>query len=138
MTIVCSCVETPGERLNISFALQRHNAFTAGVMVWGDFSRNIRSPLMSIRGTMTAQWYVHDIPQPHVLSLMQWLPGAIFQQNNARPHTIRVSHDCLRIVITLPLPARSAVLSPIELIWDHLGHQFGHPRSMNELEVMLQ
>ncbi|GFT87741.1 uncharacterized protein TNCV_4000931 [Trichonephila clavipes] len=35
---------------------------------------------------MTAQWYVHDILQPHVLPLMQQLPGASFQQDNARPH----------------------------------------------------
>ncbi|GFV69607.1 transposable element Tcb1 transposase [Trichonephila clavipes] len=33
---------------------------------------------------MTAQWYVHHILQPHVLLLMQRLPEAIFQQNNAR------------------------------------------------------
>ncbi|GFX81387.1 uncharacterized protein TNCV_142371 [Trichonephila clavipes] len=40
---------------------------------------------------MTTQRYVHDILQPHVLSLMQRLPGAIFQQDNARPHQARVS-----------------------------------------------
>ncbi|GFY23172.1 transposable element Tcb2 transposase [Trichonephila clavipes] len=51
---------------------------------------------------MTAQWYVYDILQPHVLPLMQRLPGAIFQQVSARPPTARVSQDCLRIVITLP------------------------------------
>ncbi|GFY06688.1 transposable element Tcb1 transposase [Trichonephila clavipes] len=61
-----------------------------------------RSPLVLIRGTMTVQRYVHDILQPHVLPLMQWLSGAIFQQDNARPHTARVSQDCLRTVTTLP------------------------------------
>ncbi|GFS93284.1 transposable element Tcb2 transposase [Trichonephila clavipes] len=45
--------------------------------------------------------------------------GAIFQQDNARPHTARVSQDCLRTVTTLPLPARFPDLSPIEHIWDH-------------------
>ncbi|GFT30074.1 transposable element Tcb2 transposase [Trichonephila clavipes] len=71
-----------------------------------------------IRGTMTAQWYVHDILQPHVLPLMQRLPGAIFQQDNARPHTERVSQDCIRTVTTLPWPAQSPDLSPMEHIWD--------------------
>ncbi|GFW08567.1 hypothetical protein TNCV_2775891 [Trichonephila clavipes] len=33
---------------------------------------------------MTAQRYVQDILQPHVLPLMQRLPGAIFQQDNAQ------------------------------------------------------
>ncbi|GFX43573.1 uncharacterized protein TNCV_510221 [Trichonephila clavipes] len=50
-----------------------------------------------------------------------------FQQDNARPHTARVSQDCLRTVITLPLPARSPDLSPIEHTWDHLGRRVGHP-----------
>ncbi|GFS48160.1 l-Fucosyltransferase [Trichonephila clavipes] len=63
--------------------------------------------------------HVHDILQPHVLSLM--LPGAIFQQDNARPHTTRVAQDCLRTVTTLPWPSRSPDLSPIEHIRDHLG-----------------
>ncbi|GFX80168.1 uncharacterized protein TNCV_2108121 [Trichonephila clavipes] len=84
-----------GERLNPAFALQRHTAPSAGVMVWGAIAYNTRSPLVLIHGTMTAQRYVHDILQPHVFPLMQWLPGAIFQQDNARPHTAKVSQDFL-------------------------------------------
>ncbi|GFY35137.1 hypothetical protein TNCV_5045121 [Trichonephila clavipes] len=38
---------------------------------------------------------------------MQRLPGAIFQQDNARPHMARVSQDCLRTVTTLSWPAPS-------------------------------
>ncbi|GFW60245.1 transposable element Tcb1 transposase [Trichonephila clavipes] len=88
---------------------------------------------------MTAQWYVHDILQPHVLPLMQRLPVAIFQQDNARPHSARVSQDYLRIVTTLPWPARSPDLSPIEPIWYHLGWRVGLPTSfLNELEARLQ
>ncbi|GFU62495.1 transposable element Tcb2 transposase [Trichonephila clavipes] len=79
-----------GERLNLAFALQRHITPTAGVMIWGAIAYNTRSPLVLIRFTMTAQRYVHDILQPHVLPLMQRLPGAIFQLDNARPHTARV------------------------------------------------
>ncbi|GFU76969.1 transposable element Tcb1 transposase [Trichonephila clavipes] len=63
-----------GERLNLAFALQRHTAPTAGVMVWSVIAYNTRSPLVLIRSTMTAQRYVHDILQPHVLPLMQRLP----------------------------------------------------------------
>ncbi|GFW91497.1 transposable element Tcb2 transposase [Trichonephila clavipes] len=67
---------------------------------------------------MTAQWYVHDILQPHVLPLMQRLLGAIFQQDNARSHMATVSQDSLHIVSTLSWPARSPDLSPIEHIWN--------------------
>ncbi|GFW71942.1 transposable element Tcb1 transposase [Trichonephila clavipes] len=86
---------------------------------------------------MTAQWHVHDILQPHVLPLMQRLPGAIFQQDCARLHTARVSQDCLRIVITLLPPARSPDLSPIEHRWGLLGRRVGHPTILNELKAIL-
>ncbi|GFW29923.1 uncharacterized protein TNCV_4999631 [Trichonephila clavipes] len=74
-----------GERLNPAFALQRHTTPTAGVMVWGAIAYHTRSPLVLIRGTMTTQRYVHDILQLHVLTLMQRLPGSIFEQDNAQP-----------------------------------------------------
>ncbi|GFX97076.1 transposable element Tcb2 transposase [Trichonephila clavipes] len=97
-------------------------------MVRGVTAYNTRSPVVLIRGTMTAQRYVHDILQPHVFPLMQRLPGVIFQQDNAQPHTARVSQDSLCTLITLPWPARSKHLSPIEHIWDHLGRRLGIPQ----------
>ncbi|GFX81188.1 transposable element Tcb1 transposase [Trichonephila clavipes] len=50
-----------GERLNPLFALQRHTARRAGVMVWGAIAYTTRSPLVLIRGTMAFQRYAHDI-----------------------------------------------------------------------------
>ncbi|GFT75199.1 transposable element Tcb2 transposase [Trichonephila clavipes] len=52
--------------------------------------------------------------------------------------TARVSQNYLRTVTTLPLPARSPDLSPIEHIWDHLGWRVGHPTSLNKLETRVQ
>ncbi|GFU50875.1 uncharacterized protein TNCV_4460841 [Trichonephila clavipes] len=72
-------------------------------MVMGAIAYNTRLSVVLIRSTMTAQQYAHDILQPHVLPLMQRLPGAIFKQN-ARPHTARMSQDCLRTVSALLLP----------------------------------
>ncbi|GFS53411.1 transposable element Tcb1 transposase [Trichonephila clavipes] len=69
---------------------------------------------------------------------MQRLPGAIFQQDNALPHTARVSQVCLRAVTTFPWPAQSPDLSAIQHIWDHLGRRVGHPTSLNELEARFQ
>ncbi|GFY08449.1 uncharacterized protein TNCV_1358531 [Trichonephila clavipes] len=65
------------ERSNPVFALHRHTAPTAGGMVWSAITYNTRSPLVLISGPMTAQ--CHDLVQ-----LMQRLPGAIFQQDNAQ------------------------------------------------------
>ncbi|GFV69783.1 transposable element Tcb1 transposase [Trichonephila clavipes] len=101
-------------------------------MVWGAIAYNTRSPLVLIRGTMTAQRYVHDILQPHVLSLMQQLPGAIFQQDNARPHTVRV----LLPFLGLPDPQICLQLSISGIIWD--GELGMHPTSLKELETRFQ
>ncbi|GFU22642.1 uncharacterized protein TNCV_1305101 [Trichonephila clavipes] len=46
-------------------------------------------------------------------------PGAIYQQDNARPHTARLSQNVFKF---LPWPARSPDLSPIEHVWT-LGRQ---------------
>ncbi|GFU71520.1 transposable element Tcb2 transposase [Trichonephila clavipes] len=115
------------ERLNPSFALQRHIAPTAGVMVWGAIAYNKQSPLVLIRGTMTAQRYAHDILQPHVLSFIQRLPRAIFQQDNAQLHTARtvtrLSPHCYYPSLDYPIPR---FVFKIEPIWDHLGRRVRH------------
>ncbi|GFT29135.1 transposable element Tcb1 transposase [Trichonephila clavipes] len=107
-------------------------------MVWDAIAYNTQSPLVLIRGTMTAQRYVPDILQPHMLPLMQRLLGTLFQQDNDRPHTARVSQDYLRTVTTLRWPARSPNWSPMEHIWDHLRRRVGHPTSLDELKAKLQ
>ncbi|GFV96742.1 transposable element Tcb2 transposase [Trichonephila clavipes] len=87
---------------------------------------------------MTAQWFIHDILQPHVLPLTAGLPGAIFQQDNARPHTARMPQDWLRHINILPWAAQSPDLSPIAHILNHVGRQVGQPTSLVELEARLQ
>ncbi|GFT89336.1 transposable element Tc1 transposase [Trichonephila clavipes] len=53
------------------------------------------------------QRYIDDILRPHVGPFLNGLPEAIFQQDNACPHTARVAQDFLRHFQTLPWPARS-------------------------------
>ncbi|GFU70296.1 transposable element Tcb1 transposase [Trichonephila clavipes] len=72
-----------------------------------------------LKNIWTPQWYVHGILQPHVLLLMAGLPRAIFQPDSAQSLTAKKSQDCLCHMTTLPWPARSLNLSPIEHIWDH-------------------
>ncbi|GFY19224.1 transposable element Tcb2 transposase [Trichonephila clavipes] len=52
-----------------------------------------------MRGTLTGQRYVDDILGPHVGPFLNGLPGAIFQQDNDRPHTARVAQDFLQLSV---------------------------------------
>ncbi|GFY24957.1 DDE_3 domain-containing protein [Trichonephila clavipes] len=54
-----------------------------------------------MRETLTGHRYVDDVLRPHVGPFLNGLPGAIFQQDNARPHTARVAQDFLRHFQTL-------------------------------------
>ncbi|GFW28082.1 DDE_3 domain-containing protein [Trichonephila clavipes] len=91
-----------------------------------------------MRGTLTGQRYVGDILRPHVGPFINGLPGAIFQQDNARPHTARVAQYFLRHFQTLPWPARSLYLSPVEHVWDQLKRQMPSCHSVHDLELAVQ
>ncbi|GFU38224.1 DDE_3 domain-containing protein [Trichonephila clavipes] len=91
-----------------------------------------------MRGTLTGQHYVDDILRPHVGLFLNGLPGAIFQQDNACPHTARVAQDFLRHFQTLPWLARSHDWSPVEHLWDQLKQQMPSCHSVHDLELAVQ
>ncbi|GFW60935.1 transposable element Tcb2 transposase [Trichonephila clavipes] len=128
----------PGEGYNSPYTVLRHTARTAGVMVLGAIAYDSRSTLIVMRVTLTGQRYVDDILRPHVGPFLNGLPGAIFQQDNARPHTSRVAQDFLRHFQTLPWPARSPDLSPVEHVWDQLKRQMPSCHSVHDLELAVQ
>ncbi|PRD19385.1 UNVERIFIED_CONTAM: hypothetical protein NCL1_57480 [Trichonephila clavipes] len=108
------------KHLNPAFAIQRHTTPTAGVMVWGAISYNTRSLLVFIRGTMAAQWYVHNILQPHMLPLMQRPPGTIFQQDKLgliRQGYHKTIPARLLLFFSLPYPQICLQPSIYEIIW---------------------
>ncbi|GFV98328.1 DDE_3 domain-containing protein [Trichonephila clavipes] len=73
-------------------------------MVWGAIAYDSQSTLIVMCGTLTGQRYVDDILRPHVGRFLNGLPGTIFHQDNARPHTARVAQDFLRHFQNLPWP----------------------------------
>ncbi|GFX50607.1 DDE_3 domain-containing protein [Trichonephila clavipes] len=107
-----------GQRSDPAFIVERHTAISQGVTVWGAISWDTRSSLVVLQGTLTARRYVDDILTPIVLPMLSSHPGAIYQQDNARPHTARLSQQCLQGYGVLPWPTRSPDLSPIENVWD--------------------
>ncbi|GFX98548.1 transposable element Tcb1 transposase [Trichonephila clavipes] len=125
----------PGERYNSPHTVLRHTARTAGVMVCEIIAYDSRSFLIVMRRTLTGQRYVDDILRPHVGPFLNGLPGAIFQRDNALPHTARVAQDFLRHFQTLPWPARSPDLSPAEPERDQLKWQMSSCHSVYDLEL---
>ncbi|GFW20793.1 uncharacterized protein TNCV_1050141 [Trichonephila clavipes] len=65
------------------------------------------TPLVVIRVPLTEQRYVDDILRTVLLLFLLQYPGIVFQQDNARSHTTRVTMHCLRDSQTLPWPSRS-------------------------------
>ncbi|GFU30315.1 HTH_Tnp_Tc3_2 domain-containing protein [Trichonephila clavipes] len=68
----------------------------------GAISWDTRSSLVVLQGTLTARRYVDDMLTPIVLPMLSSRPGAIYQQDNARPHTARLSQQCLQGYDVLP------------------------------------
>ncbi|GFU70895.1 transposable element Tc1 transposase [Trichonephila clavipes] len=128
----------PGERYNSPHTVLRHSARTAGVMVWGIITYDSRSILIVMRGTLTGQRYVDDILRPHVGPFLNGLSGAIFQQDNVRPHTARVAQDFLRHFQTLPWPTCSPNLPPVEHVGDQLKRQMQSCHSAHDLELVVK
>ncbi|UYV63635.1 hypothetical protein LAZ67_2005108 [Cordylochernes scorpioides] len=129
------------ERSNPAAIVERPTVRQRGIMVWGAIAYDSRSPLLRIQGTMTAQRYVDDVLRPVILPYLQGVPNALYQQDNARPHTARISQQALQGVQMLPWPPYSPDLSPIEHVWDIIGrrlHALPQPRSEDELYQMVE
>ncbi|GFV16532.1 transposable element Tc1 transposase [Trichonephila clavipes] len=92
-------------------------------MVWDAISVDSRAPLVVLRGTLTAEWYVDDILRTVLLQLLLQYSGFIFQQDNAKSHTARDAMNCLRACQTLPWPARSPNLCLVVHVWDIMGRR---------------
>ncbi|UYV79099.1 hypothetical protein LAZ67_17001125 [Cordylochernes scorpioides] len=87
------------------------------------------------------QRYVDDVLRPVTLPYLQGVPNALYQQDNARPHTARISQQALQDVQMLPRPPYSPDLSPIEQVWDIIRrrlHALPQPRSEDELWQMVE
>ena len=91
-------------------------------MIWGGITFNAKTPLYIVQGNLTANAYINQIVDQYFRPFLNANPGIIFQQEGARPNTVRatINHLNSHNVSILPLPSKSADLNLIEHIWNEL------------------
>ena len=135
----------PGERVLRCCIRQEPRGGGPSVMMWGGISYDHRTPLIPVVGNLNAQRYIDQILRPVLVPFLQAHPiVSTFQQDNARPHTARLTTAFLQQhnVRLLPWPAVSPDLSPIEHLWDQLGQRVSArrpaPNNRQQLIAVLQ
>lgn len=90
----------------------------SSVIIWGYVSHDCKLDLVTIRGNLIGDQY--EMSYNHLLAARP-----VFMDDNARPHSSRAVTAYLQseAVTSLPWPAMSLNMNPIEHAWDMLGRR---------------
>ena len=133
-----------GERY-ASCCISEHDRYGGGsVMVWAGVWYGGRTDAILIEGNLNAEQYKDRIVIPIVIPTAHE-NDLVFQDDNARPHRAALVKSAITSarIPTLPWPARSPDLSPIEHAWDELGRRVRNdcaqpPSTLQELAQRLK
>jgi hypothetical protein len=113
-----------------------------GVTVWGCFSFDCTLDLYVLEGNLTGQKYRDNVLAPRVVPHFDnhaLADRPMFMDDNARPHRSRIVQHFLQqeAVQTIPWPAMSPDMNPIEHVWDFFGRKINqrNPKCQNNDEL---
>lgn len=108
-------------------------------MIWAGIWHGGRTAAIVVEGNVTSERYKNEIILPIVIPTVRE-NHLIFQDDNARPHRGKIVKSAIASaeIRTLPWPARSPDLSPIEHAWDELGRSVrnGYSRPASDLKEL--
>lgn len=116
------------------------------VMIWGCFTKNKLGPLVRLEGRITANIYI-DVLNNYLLPFINSLENKnnyIFQEDNAPIHKANAvkKWEVENKITSLPWPAQSPDLNPIENLWDELDRKVRKhkplPKNQDDLWQILQ
>ena len=116
------------------------------VIIWGCFTKNELGPLVRLEGRVTANIYIEMLAN-YLIPFINDLENKddyTFQEDNAPIHTAKIAKKWKsdNNIKSLPWPAQSPDLNPIENLWDELERQVRNhkplPKNPNDLWEILQ